>query len=79
MFSGVEKNMPEDVYNGVSPLWLVWLQRAYLRTQMNILHFPMIEKNWVFYPIFFKYVGNTGCGFSPGMIKHGIIDKKNII
>ena len=24
MFSGVEKKMPENVYNSLSPLWLVW-------------------------------------------------------
>ena len=33
VFSGVEKKMPEVVYNGLSSLCLVCPQRAYLRTR----------------------------------------------
>ena len=35
VFSGVEKKMPENVYSGLSHLWLVWPQRVYLRTRVE--------------------------------------------
>ena len=33
MFSGVEKKMPDNVYNGLSHLWLDWPYREYLCTR----------------------------------------------
>ena len=35
VFYGVEKKIPEDVYNGLCPLWLVSPWRTYLRTRVE--------------------------------------------
>ena len=40
LFSGIEKKMPEDVYNGVSPLWRSG--RIYVHA-WNILHGVMVQ------------------------------------